>query len=737
YTRLNGQFPNAAEAPENQTAIMTAYASLGRNNDVRTQARRLIDLYSPGGNWWRANEDNESVQKNAYEVVERELASLVVEQHRAAQQTKLVETYKLARDLYKEYLTKFTDTENTYKFGFFYSEILFELKQFQEAAEAYTAVVENQPKGQFTKNAAYTAILAWEKVMSGERETLGKKIKETKQGKAKGALKRLERIESLKKGNEYAAKDLTPVQRKLADACDRFVEVAQKDDEVVKVRFKSARLYFINNQFEEAAKRFEFIIDKYPRDPLARTAAESIIESFNVRKDWANLNKYARQVKGNKTLMADGKFASTINQFVEGASFNEILYVYEPKVEPKEAADRYAAFVEEFPKSTFSMVALYNAMVTYDKANLLEKSLDSAKTLLTEYDKFDPKKKGEVDGPKVPEPEVLRENATFQLANFYARLAQMEDAVKWYETYTKRFPKGEKRKDSIFNAALLREGLGEYEAAVKNYESYLREFRRADDRLDVAWHVGEIYEEAKDWKAAEKHFSTFGQVYGAPNKAKLVCAAYKTQKARIAQGAKERDLMRGWQSLYAQYNALPKNQISDDCALEAAGAAAFAMLQPEYDEFLAVKLVGSEKEVGKKLIAMLKKVDELQKKYTQVLAIGAGDFGIASLYRIGRIYQDLAQGIYDSQCPRRLTEDQCMLYQSALQEQAFPLEEKAIEAYNKALDKAYELGLYNEWLAKTTEALKVYEPGKFPQPRTFDLIASETAFEAPQLVEAQ
>ena len=79
-------------------------------------------------------------------MVEERLSGLVTDQHRAAQQTKLVDTYKLARDIYKEYLDKFKDTENSYKFRFYYSEILFELKQFEEAAAHRDRVTELKEK---------------------------------------------------------------------------------------------------------------------------------------------------------------------------------------------------------------------------------------------------------------------------------------------------------------------------------------------------------------------------------------------------------------------------------------------------------------------------------------------------------------------------------------------------------------------------------------------------------------
>ena len=78
-----------------------------------------------------------------------------------------------------------------------------------------------------------------------------------------------------------------------------------------------------------------------------------------------------------------------------------------------------------------------------------------------------------------------------------------------------------------------------------------------------------------------------------------------------------------------------------------------------------------------------------------------------------------------------------MIYEAELQAQAFPLEEKAIEAYDNALKKAYELGLYNDWLAKAQMALKEYEPMRFPPVQKFELMASEQAFEIPALAEAR
>ena len=160
-------------------------------------------------------------------------------------------------------------------------------------------------------------------------------------------------------------------------------------------------------------------------------------------------------------------------------------------------------------------------------------------------------------------------------------------------------------------------------------------------------------------------------------------------------------------------------------------------VEPAFQTYMALKLEGNEKELATRLVKKLEMIATLQKQYTAVLEIGQGDFGIASLYRIGVLYQNAAQAIFAIPCPRRLDEDQCGTFQSELQSKGFPLEEKAIEAFDKSLQKAYELGLYNDWLAKAQEALKAYEPQRFPEVRNYDLIASEKVFDVPALVEVQ
>ncbi len=352
---------------------------------------------------------------------------------------------------------------------------------------------------------------------------------------------------------------------------------------------------------------------------------------------------------------------------------------------------------------------------------------------VSDKDNADSKK----DGAALPAPESLREQVMFMLATFNGRLAEFDTAADWYDKYAAEFPNGDKRADALFNAGLLREGLGEYDAAMKAFAQYIKDFPKAKDVPDVAWRIGLILlDKKKDYKAAQAHFTNYTKMAGVANAARELCADFKVIQALQKQG-KDKEVKAGYEAILKSYPKLSADDKAKPCPLEAAAAAAFAQVEPDYQSFMALNLTGNERELADKLAKKTKSVDELQKRYTQVLGIGQGDYGIASLYRIGTVYQNLAQQIFQVPCPRRFDDDQCAMFQSELQTRAFPLEEKAVEAFDKALNKAYELGIYNDWLAKTQEAMKTYEPQRFPEIREYSLIASEKVFEVPALVEVQ
>ena len=118
-------------------------------------------------------------------------------------------------------------------------------------------------------------------------------------------------------------------------------------------------------------------------------------------------------------------------------------------------------------------------------------------------------------------------------------------------------------------------------------------------------------------------------------------------------------------------------------------------------------------------------MDEVQKDYTDVLGTRSGEWGIAALTRIGLGYEDFARDLIDSPDPKGLSSDQLEMYRGEIENKAFPLEDKAVEALEKALDKSSELKLYSEWTIKAQDQLNKVRPGAFGEARAVPYRGSE------------
>src|SRR5690606_32441641 len=112
YRYLIEQYPMGSRAPVYQQGIVSGFEQLRQRDRVRAEVKRLAELYRPGTAWWRANETQASVLTDAFEVTEAATRNIVTEYHSEAQKTKQVETYRLARDIYRQYLDAFASSKD-------------------------------------------------------------------------------------------------------------------------------------------------------------------------------------------------------------------------------------------------------------------------------------------------------------------------------------------------------------------------------------------------------------------------------------------------------------------------------------------------------------------------------------------------------------------------------------------------------------------------------------------------
>ena len=385
-----------------------------------------------------------------------------------------------------------------------------------------------------------------------------------------------------------------------------------------------------------------------------------------------------------------------------------------------EAGER---FLKEYPRSNFELKARYSLAGLYEKVAEYRKAATMAESFIAEYDAAvkaqdaEAKKARErkATAKKQSDTPGAAEDAESKRAQRAAeRKALVEEAAAWVA-------------DAQFNAGVWWEGAGEPQKAVSAYTAYVTRFKDRKDVPQVAFAIANVWEKEKKWGEAAKSFGAFSETYGRDSRATAQqvylsryheLLAYQQLKNTREQERVQGELVRAW-------NRLPDAAKKDVAVLNAYGHARFLALEPAWKRYTDIKFVRVST-IRRDLAAKQREIQRLEKEYLAVLATGSGDWGIASLTRIGLAYADFARNIMDSPDPQGLDEDQIAMYRGELENLALPLEDKATEALEKALEKAYELGVYSQWTLAAQDQVNRFRPGAYAQVRQVGYRASDS-----------
>jgi tetratricopeptide (TPR) repeat protein len=781
YRTLVDDEPLGDNAPEYQQAIVRAYEGLRQRQQVRKEMKRMVDLYSPGGEWWKANEGQAPVLRNAFNVTEEAMRVMVTEYHQEAQKTRQVETYRLARDIYKQYVDAFASSSNpdfvadsAFNLRFFYAEILWALEEWQAAATEYDAVVafripdrdsaREVSNESYRKSAAYNAILAYDKLVKIERGQLarsdlkdGQKVDEKKD---KGDVAKQKIVK--RDAKERQEEPLTKFEERLVAACDTYVKLYPDTQDEIDLRYQAAVILYDRSHFVDAARRFGEIIEKFPEERRSRDAADLTMYVLESREEWLELSTLSRKFLANKKLSKPGtEFAARVARVVEGSHYKWVdEVIYKKEKNPRKAAEEFLRFVAEFPRSENADRALTYVMVIAQEAGESDRGIEAGERFLKEYPRsnFELKARYSLAGlyEKVAEYRKAATMAESFIAAYDAAVkAQEADGKKAKERKapaktqsdtpgaaedadSRRAQRAAERKalveeagawvaDAQFNAGVWWEGAGEPQKAVAAYTAYVTRFKDRKDVPQVAFAAATVWQKEKKWSEAARAFGAFADTYGRDSRAAAQqvylaryneLLAYEQLKSPREQERAQAELVRGW-------NRLPEAARKDVAVLNAYGHARFLALEPAWKRYTDIRF-SRVSTIRRDLAAKQREIQRLEKEYLAVLATGSGDWGIAALTRIGLAYADFARNIMESPDPQGLDEDQLAMYRSELENLALPLEDKATEALEKALEKAYELGVYGPWTLAAQDQVNRFRPGAYAQVRQVGYRASDS-----------
>lgn len=711
YQLVLDKDPLAKDGPQIAQKIVQAYERDRKLDEAFTASQRLGDQFGPGTPWHEKWKHDQDVIAAAQELAEKSLYSSAIFHHQQAlaykqdgkfEQAKT--TFENAARAYGSYLAKFPHSRNAYEMRFYYAECLYNSFQFGPAADNYDLTRDSPEDVKFKKDAAFAAVLARQKEI--EQAVKAGKMEEYR------ALKSNERPE----GEVPKPIPFEEPEERLVKASDAYVKVLPDDEKTPGIAYKAAELYYAHNQFDEARKRFESIVQTYPKNEVAKYATNLIVESFLVTKDWKAVEETSARLAQNKDVI-DPKsdlFKDLVKFKLAGRFKLADQLMSEGKYE--EAAAKYIDLVNEEPKHEFADKALNNAAVAYENTRRFDSALKLYERIFKEYPNS-----------------ALADSALFRVAVNAENSYDFDKATDNYQRLVHDYPASKNREAALFNQARLLEGQQRYNEAAAAFLRYADLFPKAEDAPKNQFRAALILEKQQDYRGEIRALDEFVKKFsGNAGQVELVIDA----KRRMAEAQQKLGNDREAKAMFAAAaDDFDKKALKPDTQPIAADAAAqsrFQLAEYELQEFDKLKIGGKGKRLENSFKVKKEAIKKVNEAYKDVFKYKRLEWTLAALYRQGFALERFANTIIETPVPpdvKRLGDDAIVAYQDLLAQQTSALEDKAVESYTATLQEARKNRISNEWTKKTLESLNRFRPKEFPvlkEPK--QMLSSEAPF---------
>lgn len=701
-------------------AVMEVRKKLADVKETEREINEVVDFFDPKGTWVGANKNNAEAMQKADELVAGQLAWISTTYHKQAQddenKKKIKDSeagYDSAAKYYAKFLERYPDHPDSYKFNFYYAEILFDRSKYLEASEQYEKTLTKDLKGEFTEDAALGVVFSMERELcrSGKRQCA--------EGDKQIQITKVEIDATLKEEKEKEIKqsDLDPLEKRMISAADRYVEVlsaALKDEEFKKkypdrgqkipnMMYVAAEIFYRHGMFKEAVTRLQVIFDLFPKDEMASYAVNLIIDAYKRLKNWVQIEKWAREVIEKKNFTTrkkeDWELIIAIAK-TENARDLTLQRRYD------EAIKVQHEIVEEFGRKNKEIAskALFNIGAIHEVARRFPEAVAAYEDVIKRYRDM------EVAVQAQAAIGILYESQTE-----FAKAAEAFVAMQQFKSSFKNNPAVETRAaDAYRDAGLLYRALEEYDKAFDVFQNYTKIYASRADAAKVAFEAGQTLElkaTAEAFEKAGKHYETIARSFGRKDKQfelrSLAAAGLAYKKADKMKNRKKveglfRSVMKSWEGMM---KGTAKGGAEPDAATKYfAAQATFETAEYFYDDYAALKIEAINKSGGfdipllkRTLVAKAEALKNAEKSFDKVLDFKDKGMAAAAAFRLGQILYEFAEGLANAPPPPGLTEEQVDEYRYTLEELYAPVQERALAAFTAALRQAVKDGVYNKW----------------------------------------
>jgi tetratricopeptide (TPR) repeat protein len=509
-----------------------------------------------------------------------------------------------------------------------------------------------------------------------------------------------------------------------------------KDPETPVMNYLLADLYLENRSFDLAAAEYERTAYEYPRHEKSKEAGYAAVYAYR-----QHMESVAPEMKDQvkKVVVASSlKFADTYPEhekaaIVLGAAADDLYNMkdYESAV----AAAR--KLMEVFPGAgieivrgawlvaghgTYELHRYNEAETAYTKALTLFPDGDKGREALTDNLAAAIYKQGEEANSqadykaasehflrvgRVAPASKIRVNAEYDAAAALIQLKDWKTAATVLSGFRNLFPGNALLPEVTKKIAYVYREDGELKLAAQEYERMETESSDDDVRREALLVAAELHESAGDQAQALLVYRRYVDHFPHPVEQNL------ETRNKIAEALKENER--------ENYLAEIKQIVAIDAGAGAertprtryiAGKAALVLAEETFGQFTGVKLVEPFKVNLDKKKGLMKVATQ---QFDKLLDYEVGEVTSAATYYLAEIYADFSKDLKESERPKDLSALELEEYELALEEQAYPFEEKAISTH-KSNFELIARGVYNEWVDKSLQKLAVLVPARYNKP---------------------
>jgi hypothetical protein len=309
---------------------------------------------------------------------------------------------------------------------------------------------------------------------------------------------------------------------------------------------------------------------------------------------------------------------------------------------------------------------------------------------------------------KDPKMESNKPKVRRLLAKLYQDTGNFEEAARLYKIAAAENPKDPLAPNFIYNTALLNEALGKNDAAIHSYEEFIHMAKKKSETSDALYSVATLHRKANHLTAALQKYKDY-LASGANNPEKVVESHYwisdlLKKKHQVSES-----------ETWAKKTIAVQRRLAGDKKTGAQYAAKlkFAEAQKSFNEYKAARISANPARQKETLDRKIAALGKFNKEIADVVKYDSAEEIVSSLSLLGDANLHMYEAIMAVPLPSGLNAEETKQYKAGVEQMSSPFVTKAKESFKLAVDRGWELEVYNEGYNTAMNQYTKLSPGSY------------------------